>query len=376
MRVVIFCHSLISDWNHGNAHFLRGIACELLARGHDVRVYEERDAWSVHNLTELYGESAICGFNTAYPQLAVIRYQPETLNLAEVLEDADLVLVHEWNRPELVARLGRYRSSGGDFLLFFHDTHHRAVTAPQEISAVDLSGYDGVLAFGHAVAQAYLDNGWAQRVWTWHEAADARVFHELRPREGTHDACYDGDLVWIGNWGDDERSEELREFLIRPIQELRLRARIYGVRYPESALRQLAAANIEYAGWLPNYEVPRVFSRFRATVHVPRRPYVKALPGVPTIRIFEALACGIPLVSAFWPDAEHLFTPGRDYLVARDGQEMTHHLAALLSDPERAQEMANHGRRTILTRHTCAHRVDELLRICAQLIRAPREAVA
>jgi len=46
MRVVMFCHSLVSDWNHGNAHFLRGVCAELIARGHSVGVYEPRDAWS------------------------------------------------------------------------------------------------------------------------------------------------------------------------------------------------------------------------------------------------------------------------------------------------------------------------------------------
>ena len=56
-----------------------------------------------------------------------------------------------------------------------------------------------------------------------------------------------GDLVWIGNWGDGERSDEIREFLIEPVKALGLKARIYGVRYPPRALEQLAEAGIEYA---------------------------------------------------------------------------------------------------------------------------------
>ena len=50
MRVVLFCHSLASCWNHGNAHFLRGVARELLARGHEVRAFEPADGWSRANL--------------------------------------------------------------------------------------------------------------------------------------------------------------------------------------------------------------------------------------------------------------------------------------------------------------------------------------
>ena len=168
----------------------------------------------------------------------------------------------------------------------------------------------------------YLREGWARQAWTWHEAADTRVF---RPLSGPKQ----GDLVWIGNWGDEERTEELHKFLLEPVKALGLSALVYGVRYPESALSALAAARIAYGGWLPNFEVPGVFARFRVTVHVPRRPYASALPGIPTIRPFEALACGIPLVSSPWEDEEGLFTPGEDFLVARDGAEMKHHLKTI-----------------------------------------------
>ncbi len=67
MRVILFCHSLLSDWNHGNAHFLRGIVTELVHRGHEVRVYEPRDAWSVQNLVRDHGEAALDLARRAYP---------------------------------------------------------------------------------------------------------------------------------------------------------------------------------------------------------------------------------------------------------------------------------------------------------------------
>jgi spore maturation protein CgeB len=174
-------------------------------------------------------------------------------------------------------------------------------------------------------------------------------------------------VVWVGNWGDDERTEELHEFLLDPVEALGLRAKIHGVRYPDAARAALAKAAIEYGGWLANFDAPALFARYRVTVHVPRRPYVQALRGIPTIRPFEALACGIPLVCSPWEDAEHLFTPGEDYLVARDGAEMRRHLKSLIDNPEMARQLTAHGHRTILSRHTCAHRVDELLNIVAEL---------
>jgi len=203
MRVVIFCHSLISDWNHGNAHFLRGIASELLARGRDLRVYEPADAWSVKNLVSEYGEEPIRRFHEAYPQLDSIRYDPSTLDIDRAMEGAELVLVHEWNDPDIVRRIGLHRRRSWGYTLLFHDTHHRSVTDPASMSRYDLDNYDGVLAFGESIAEVYRRRGWASRVWTWHEAADTRMFHR------TTASRMEGDLVWIGNWGDDERTREL-----------------------------------------------------------------------------------------------------------------------------------------------------------------------
>jgi spore maturation protein CgeB len=207
--------------------------------------------------------------------------------------------------------------------------------------------------------------------WTWHEAADIHTFYPRENREK------EGDLVWIGNWGDGERGEELREFLIEPVRRLGLKATVHGVRYPDAALAELASAGIEYRGWLPNYEAPQVFSGYRVTVHIPRRPYMQLLPGIPTIRPFEALACAIPLISAPWRDRENLFRPGQDYLIAHDSTEMTCLLGRVLSDSRIAESLARSGLETIRSRHTCGHRVDELLAICgAFTTEAAMEGVA
>ncbi|ATB28886.1 CgeB family protein [Melittangium boletus] len=362
MRIVLFCHSLLSDWNHGNAHFLRGVVTELAVRGHEVRVLEPEDAWSLRNLlAEPGGPTALEEVRALYPHVRPERYAPDALDLDRVLDGAHLVIVHEWSSPELVQRLGERRRAGGSFRLLFHDTHHRSVSAREEMARYALTHYDGVLAFGEVIRRIYLEQGWTQRAWTWHEAADARVFHPLPHVEAERE------LVWVGNWGDEERTAELHEFLLEPVKALGLMARVHGVRYPEAAREALAASGIEYAGWLPNHRVPEAFAQARLTIHVPRRPYAQALPGIPTIRPFEALACGIPLVTAPWSDAEGLFTPGRDFLVAANGQEMRRHLRALLADEGLRRELVEHGRRTVLARHTCGHRVEELLRICQSL---------
>jgi spore maturation protein CgeB len=326
-----------------------------------VRVFEPEDGWSRANLVADQGDASLRRFARRFPDLRSIDYTPDRLDLDAALAGADAVLVHEWNDPALIARIGWHRARGGRYALLFHDTHHRSVTDPAAMAAIDLDGYDGVLAFGEAVREVYLRHGWARRVWTWHEAADITVFRPY-PEEPS-----EGDLVWIGNWGDGERTAELHEFLLDPVRRLGLAARVHGVRYPPEARDALARAGVAYGGWIENALVPLAFARHRVTVHVPRRPYVRALPGVPTIRVFEALACGIPLVCSPWTDAEGLFRPGRDFLTAHTGEEMTTLLRDLLADPDQARALAASGLETVRARHTCAHRVDELLGILAGL---------
>jgi spore maturation protein CgeB len=360
MRFVYFTHSLQSCWNHGNAHFLRGVLRELVAAGHEVEAYEPNEAWSRQNLVQEAGWEAANAWQDAYPELSVAEYAAEA-DPGELAAGADVVIVHEWNEPALVARLGALRREGAKFLLLFHDTHHRAVSDPAAMRAYDLEAYDGVLAFGEALAEVYRGWGWGERVFVWHEAADIRLF---RPPEQPTERQ---GAVWIGNWGDGERTAELETFLLAPAAALGLPLDIHGVRYPPEALALLERYGARYRGWLANHRVPEAFARHLLTVHVPRRFYATTLPGIPTIRVFEALACGIPLVSAPWEDREGLFTPGADYLVAQDGAEMQRQLGRLRDDAELRAELAAHGLATIRARHTCAHRADELLAIVRRL---------
>jgi spore maturation protein CgeB len=360
VKFVLFYHSLVSDWNHGNAHFLRGVVTELLARGHEVRVCEPRACWSRDNLVAERGVGALEAFGRAYPGLSSVVYGPAGAEVEAQCEGADVIIAHEWNEPGLISALGKHRREHPGSRLLFHDTHHRALTRPVEMAAYDLSAFDGALVYGRVLERIYRERGWAERVWVWHEAADTRVFRPLAGVDASED------LVWVGNWGDDERTAELREFLLEPCAALDLRATVYGVRYPAEALEALAGAGVRYGGHLLNFEAPRVFAGARMTVHIPRRPYVEALKGIPTIRVFEALACGVPLICSPWEDAEGLFRPG-DYLVARSGREMTRRMRELLHEPGLARRQAERGLETILSRHTCGHRLDELLRVCAEI---------
>ncbi len=357
MKFVWFVHAIASCWNNGNAHFLRGLGLALQKLGHEVVYCEPAGGWSETNLVDGHSEAALDAFATRFPTLVRRQYDPARVDLDELTDGADVVVVHEWNAPDLIDALGRRPR---EHLLLFHDTHHRAVTDPDAVMWGDIANYDGVLAFGEAVAEVYRSRGWNHNVWAFHEAADTSAFFPL---------IYDGpkrDLVWIGNWGDEERSKELYEFLIGPADALDLSTSIFGVRYPKTVVDELRDKGISYNGWLANHMVPDVFSRHSFTVHVPRGPYARQLPGIPTIRVFEALACGIPLISAPWDDVEELF-PAGCYLKARDGSEMKRHMWDVLHDAGLRAELSERGVAAIRKWHSCAHRADELLDICRQL---------
>lgn len=360
MKIVMFYHSLRSDWNHGNAHFLRGIVKELQKKDYEVEVFEPEESWSYSNLVKDHGEGMEEEFQKYYPSLKPQFYDPDSLDYDKILSEADVVIVHEWNTPEFVAAIGQKKEKYG-YRLFFHDTHHRAVSDKKAIEAYNLKNYDGALVFGEVIRNIYQENKWAKKVWTWHEAADAELFVPNRDQEK------EGDLVWIGNWGDNERTQELLEYLIEPVKELGIKAKVYGVRYPAEAKQALKEAGIEYGGYLPNYKVPEVFSKYKITVHVPRRPYVEMLPGIPTIRPFEAMACGIPLICSPWRDTENLFRPGEDYFLAKDGNDMAYKMAEVLKSAQLADSLSKNGRETIEKRHTCRHRAEELEKIILEI---------
>ena len=106
MRIVYFTHSLRSCWNHGNAHFLRGVVAELLDRGHDVRTYEPRDGWSRQNLVADAGEAALDSIRARFPWMSRVArdYDLDTLDL-------DGYHYLHATRADLLRRLGREREA-------------------------------------------------------------------------------------------------------------------------------------------------------------------------------------------------------------------------------------------------------------------------
>jgi spore maturation protein CgeB len=367
LQIRFFAHSLVSDWNHGNAHFLRGLCRALLRMGHTVRAYEELGCWSLSNLVNNEGDKAIAAINefrATYPDLDIRFYRNDhTLDrlIEEELKGADVVVIHEWTEPAVANKILAQKRKHG-YKVLFHDTHHRAYTRANEILRFHLHLVDGVLAFGETIRRIYSDGFGVPRTWTFHEAADVEVFTPQSVRPAV-------DLLWIGNWGDEERTRELHQFLLSPSLAMKGKWRVvvHGVRYPAEALEKLREAGIEYRGYLPNLWAPRAYGEARLSLHVPRRQYANGLSGIPTIRVFEALSCGATLVCSPWEDTEHLFRSGEDYVCVTDENDILAEVDWLLRDDRARMQIAANGLETVRRRHTCSHRAQQFTAICEDL---------
>jgi len=334
--------------------------------GHRVQCYEPLGAWSLTEMVRNEGDAAIGAidqFRATFPQLDVRFYQEDSSfaeYAAQELRGADVVILHEWNDPQVVNTVLGLKEELG-FRALFHDTHHRAYSNAASILRFQLHLVDGVLAFGDALRRIYKEGFGIPRVWTFHEAADMEHFAPL-------DLSKQNDVVWMGNWGDEGRVQELEEFVMGPARALRdRRFVVYGVGYPAEIVNLLKEAGVEYRGYLPNLSAANTLAQAQVTLHVPRRQYANGLSGIPTIRVFEALACGVPLVCSPWSDVEGLFHPGRDYLVASDRHAMTDEIEHLLRDDDARGQLAASGLDTIRKRHTCAHRAAQLTEIIEEL---------
>jgi spore maturation protein CgeB len=360
LRFALFYQSVISDWNHGNAHFLRGLMRALQANGHTAICYEHVDNWSLSHLLRI-APHAIEEFQERFPDLRFERYRrgPGLENwLRQRLAEADVALVHEWNEPDVIRLIGRLCHDLG-VRAFFHDTHYRVVLDDAFRESLDLQRFEAILAYSPSTAQRLRELGYG-RVHVFHEAADTTVFAPIEVPKST-------DVVFVGNYGDGDRSHEMEEYIFGPRVDLpNLRYAVYGVRYPESVVARLNdGLDIDYGGWLPNVRVPHVYSAARVVLHVPRRQYRELLPGTPTIRVFEALASGACLISLPWEDTDRLFDVGADYVVVHTPEEMCDAINWLCRDDAARERIGRHGRQTILARHTCAHRAEQLQSLLA-----------
>ena len=262
MRIVMFYHSLLSDWNHGNAHFLRGVVAELLvarARRPRLRAAGRLEPAEPPRASTATRRSA--QFHAAYPTLpqpASVRSRRRSTSTTRSTAPTSCSSTSGATTTSS-ARIGRHRAASGGLppALPRHapPRRHRAAgdgarTTCRTTTASSRSA--------RCSATSTSTRGWARRAWTWHEAADTRVFRPLaqRPRRGR---------PRLGRQlGRRRAHRRAARVPARAGQGARPHAPASTASAtPSDAQAALTDAGIEYAGWLPNYQAPEVSPRHR-----------------------------------------------------------------------------------------------------------------
>jgi spore maturation protein CgeB len=351
VRIVFLGLSITSSWGNGHATNYRALMRSLRERGHDV-VFLERDVpW--------YAESR----DAADAALLYASVDELRDTFAEDVRGADLVVVGSYV-PEGVAVAKWVLDEAGGAVAFYDIdtpvTLAKLEAGDEEYLAPELvPRFDLYLSFTGGPTLARLESRWGAR--------RARAFHCLVDQEAYAPVEVESEwsLGYLGTYSAD-RQAVLERLLLEPARALSQdRFCVAGPQYP----RQLEwPPNVDRIEHLPPPEHARFYCAQRYTLSVTRADMARA-GWSPSVRLFEAGACGIPVISDTWPGIEELFRPGVDILVARDGRDVVRFLRETGEDERRA--IGARLRARVLAEHTASRRAAELESHVRELRRVP-----
>jgi spore maturation protein CgeB len=344
LRIVFLGLSITSSWGNGHATNYRALVRALAGRGHEVLFLERDVPWYAEHrdLPESpYGRTAL------YSSFEQLRDEH-----ADAVLEADLVVVGSYV-PEGID-VGRWVQAAANGVTAFYD-----IDTPVTLAAVDrgdcaylvpelIGGYDLYLSFTGGPTLDRLERELG--------AVRARAFYCLV--DETAYAPADVERTWrlgyLGTWSAD-RQPVLDELLVSPARLLPEAAFVVaGPQYPADLAWPANVARIEH---LPPAEHAGFYNAQTLTLNVTRADMVRA-GWSPSVRLFEAAACGVPVVSDWWEGLDRFFTPGREILVARSAAEVLQHLGSV--DEERRASLGAAARARVLAEHTAEHRAVEL----------------
>jgi spore maturation protein CgeB len=347
MKLVVFGLSVTSAWGNGHATLWRALARALGEAGHRVRFYERDQPWyaAARDAVEIPGLATL-----VYPSWDEARAEA-----ARDLRDADAAIVTSYcaDGPDAAALV----MEAARPLRVFYDLDTPVTLArleqgerPDYLPAEGLSGFDLVLSYtGGAALDLLRQRLGARRVLPLYGSVDPAT-HRPVPAGGGPRA----DLSYIGTYAADRQAMLERLFVQPARQRPGARFVIAGAQYPQDFPW---TPNIHFLRHLPPEAHPGFFAASRLTLNVTRRD-MAAMGWCPSGRLFEAAACGTPVLSDMWEGLEAFYTPGEEILVAHDTEGA---LAALDLDEAERLRIARRARERTMAGHTGAHRAAELL---------------
>ena len=350
MKLLIFGLTISSSWGNGHATIWRGLLSELIMRGHEV-VFFERDVpyYAAHrDLVELPGGL-----------LVLYRDWDQIGSLArQELSGADAAIVSSYCPDGLVATNLVCESSA---LRVFYDldtpvtlSRIRAGESLNYLGGRGLIDFDLVLSFtGGAALEALRDELGAPQVAPLYGSVNPRTHRPVAPNQR-----FRASLSYLGTFASD-RQESLTELFVQPAcAMLNERFLIGGAQYPQDFPW---TANIYFVRHLAPADHPAFFCSSRLTLNV-TRGVMREMGWCPSGRLFEAAACGVPIISDHWKGLDEFFQPEHEILIARESNEV---VAALQRDEEELRQIATAARERVLAEHTARHRAEELEQLLA-----------
>src|SRR5438067_801570 len=355
MKIVIFGLTISSSWGNGHATVWRSLCRQLIARGHSI-VFFERDLpyYAAHR-----DVSAIKGGT-----LRLYESWNEIVDVAgRELRDADVGIVTSYC-PDAVAASDSIWFSPA--LRVFYDldapvtiTRLRAGELVPYIPPNGLGEFDLVLSFtGGAALDALKADLGAKQVAPLYGSVDPDVHRRVACKD-----VYCAALSYLGTYSQD-RQGTLQDLFIEPARRASAaRFVMGGAQYPAEFPW---TNNIFFVQHLPPSEHPSFFCSSRLTLNVTRAA-MRNMGWCPSGRLFEAAACGVPVISDHWEGLEHFFVPGSEILSAASTADVVSALE--LSDAELTR-IAKQARERALSEHTGRHRAIQLEQLL-ELARSP-----
>lgn len=353
MNLVVFGLTISSAWGNGHATPWRGLCRALAARGHHVTFFE-RDVpyYAAHrdapapvgcdlrlytDWTDTYEEAGEVVIDADVAM--VTSYCPDAQDAADlVLRSRGLRVFYDLDAPVTLARLAR--GLHVDYL-----------------PADGLAPFDLVLSFtgGRALEALQTDLG-ARVVAPLYGSVDPAAHHPVPTDPDRH-----FDFTYLGTYSSD-RQPALEQLFIEPARRLPdRRFALAGSMYPADGFPW--QPNIFYLAHMPPTDHPSFYCSSAWTLNITRGPMAR-MGYCPSGRLFEAAACGTPIVSDWWEGLDTFFTPGLEIVVARTTADV---LAALDLDTEARRNVGQSARARVLAEHTADARVVELERLLARL---------
>jgi spore maturation protein CgeB len=359
MQIVILGLSITSSWGNGHATTYRALARQLAARGHSIVFLERNAPWYAQNRDMPKPPFAT---THVYDSLEQLR----TTHEASV-RDADLVIVGSYV-PEGIA-VGEWVTAAADGVTAFYDIDTPVTLAGLAGSGVDyisralIPRYDLYLSFTGGPTLERLEREFGARMARplYCSVDTGDYFPE------SNDARWD--LGYLGTYSDD-RQPSLTELMLEPARTLSDRRFVVaGPQYPEAIAWPDNVTRITH---LPPRDHRAFYNAQRYTLNITRADMIRA-GWSPSVRLFEAAACGTPIVSDYWDGLEAFFEPGRDILIARSAGDTESYLHDVTED-ERV-EIGRRGRERVLARHTAEHRAEELEAYAREAGRTPSPSI-